>query len=86
MTRDLSHEEERNSERRKEPLEGDGMDGPGMKSEEGGNEEGAVKVNASGKDCITGTITALMQTRRVIGLFSTRKIPDLIRGGIQEAG
>lgn len=75
MTRDLSHEEERNSERRKEPLERDGIDGPRMKSEEGGNEEGAVKVNAGGKDCIRGTITALMQTRRVIGLFSTRKDP-----------
>lgn len=28
----------------------------------GGNEEGTVKVNAGGKDCITGTITALMRT------------------------
>lgn len=62
MTRDLSHEEERNSEWKKEPLEGEGIDGPGMKSEERGNEEGMLKVNAGGKDRITGTITALMQT------------------------
>lgn len=81
MTRDLSHEEERNSERRKEPSEGGGIDGPGMKSEEGGNEEGAAKVNAAGKDGITGTITALMQTRRLIGPFSARTIPDLTGGG-----
>lgn len=62
MTRDLSHEEERNSKWRKEPLEGEGIDGPGMKSEERGNGEGTLKVNAGGKDCITGTITALMPT------------------------
>lgn len=62
MTRDLSHEEERNSDWRKKPLVGEGKDGLGMKSEERGNEEGTLKVNAGGKDCITGTITALMQT------------------------
>lgn len=86
MTRDLSHEEGRKSERGKLPVERDRRDGAGMKSKEGEkNEEGREKVSGGGEGYITGTIMGLMQTLvdNLGCLEVIVKVLDLIREGVR---